>query len=72
MRYLLPLLLAGFVNADVETLRKEIEALRAPKDHIWRAVKWKTCLLDGLRESSRAKKPVLLWVFIHNPSVERC
>ncbi len=52
-------------------LQAEIEAMR-PKGHVWRALKWRTCLLDGLAESRKTKKPVLLWLFIHNPNTERC
>jgi len=53
-------------------LGAEIESLRAPKV-AWREIAWKSCLLDGLRESRAKNKPVLLWVFIDRPSDDaRC
>lgn len=43
------------------------------KDVAWRQVEWKTCLLDGLAESARTKKPLMLWIFIDRPiDDERC
>jgi hypothetical protein len=47
-------------------LKAEIEALRAAKV-AWREIAWKSCLLEGLKESREKKKPVLLWVFIDRP-----
>lgn len=53
-------------------LRAEIEALRAPKV-AWREIRWKSCLLEGLRESRATNKPILLWVFIDRPADDaRC
>jgi hypothetical protein len=49
-----------------EVLRAEIQALQAPRV-AWREIAWKSCLLDGLRESHAKKKPALLWVFIDRP-----
>ncbi len=49
-----------------EALKAEIEALKAAKV-AWREIAWKSCLLDGLKESRAKKKPVLLWVFIDRP-----
>ena len=49
-----------------ETLRSEIEALRAVKV-AWREIAWKSCLLDGLKEARAKNKPALLWVFIDRP-----
>jgi len=49
-----------------EALKGEIEGLKAAKV-AWRAIAWKSCLLEGLRESRAQKKPVLLWVFIDRP-----
>jgi hypothetical protein len=48
------------------TLRAEIESLRAP-NVAWRKIAWKTCLLDGLKEARTTRKPVLLWIFIDRP-----
>lgn len=50
----------------LEALQAEIEALKADKV-VWREIAWKSCLLDGLRESREKNKPVLLWVFIDRP-----
>jgi len=49
-----------------ESLRTEIEALKAAKV-AWREINWKSCLLDGLRESRAENKPALLWIFIDRP-----
>ncbi len=43
------------------------------QDVAWREVRWKTCLLDGLSESRRTGKPLMLWIFIDRPiDDERC
>src|ERR1700724_3068621 len=52
--------------ATPEALKAEIEALKAAKV-AWREIAWKSCLIDGLKESREKKKPVLLWVFIDRP-----
>lgn len=44
-----------------DALKAEIEALM-PAKIAWREIQWKTCLLEGLKESREKKKPVLLWV----------
>jgi len=49
-----------------ESLKAQIEALKAPRV-AWREIAWKSCLLEGLRESHARKKPILLWVFIDRP-----
>ena len=49
-----------------DSLRTEIEALKAPKV-AWREIAWKSCLLEGLKESRAKNKPALLWVFIDRP-----
>ena len=55
-----------------ESLKAEIEALRAPKV-AWREIAWKSCLLEGLKESRSTGKPALLWIFIDRPADdERC
>lgn len=55
-----------------EALRSEIEALKAPKV-AWREIAWKSCLLEGLKESRATNKPALLWVFIDRPADDaRC
>ena len=55
-----------------ESLRAEIEALR-PAKIAWREIAWKSCLLEGLKESREHAKPVLLWVFIDRPADDaRC
>jgi hypothetical protein len=71
------LMLAGLLGADLppsaakkekspESLLAEIEGFKAPKV-AWREIAWKTCLLEGLKESRAKKKPVLLWAFIDRP-----
>ena len=52
--------------ATPEALQAEIEALKAAKV-AWREIAWKSCLLEGLKESRAKKKPVLLWIFIDRP-----
>ena len=53
------------LSADVESLHVEEVA--------WRKIPWKTCLLDGIRESRRQHKPIMLWIFIDRPiDDERC
>jgi len=55
-----------------ETLQAEIEALKAP-NVAWREIAWKSCLLEGLKESRAKNKPALLWIFIDRPSDDaRC
>ena len=49
-----------------EALKKEIDDLKSSKV-AWRAIAWKSCLLDGLKESRAKNKPALLWVFIDRP-----
>ena len=47
-------------------LQAEIEALKA-RGVAWREIAWKSCLLEGLKESRAKNKPALLWVFIDRP-----
>lgn len=49
-----------------ESLKVQIEALK-PAKVAWREIAWKSCLLEGLKESRAQKKPALLWVFIDRP-----
>lgn len=53
-------------TTTADALKAEIEALKVPKV-AWREIAWKSCLIDGLKESREKKKPVLLWVFIDRP-----
>ena len=58
--------------ATPDALQTEIEALKAAKV-AWREIDWKSCLLEGLKESRAKNKPALLWVFIDRPSDDaRC
>jgi hypothetical protein len=53
-------------------LQAEIDKLRV-RQVAWRQIAWKSCLLEGLRESRKQNKPVLLWVFIDRPTDDaRC
>jgi hypothetical protein len=54
------------VSNSPEALKAEIDALKAAKV-AWREIAWKSCLLEGLKESRAKKKPVLLWIFIDRP-----
>jgi len=60
------LLTVAVCAGEAETLRKQVESLRAP-DVKWRKIEWRSCLLEGLRESRRQKKPIALWIFIDRP-----
>ena len=53
-------------EASPEALQAEIESLKAT-NVAWREIAWKTCLLEGLKESRVQNKPVLLWIFIDRP-----
>jgi hypothetical protein len=58
--------------ATPEALKSEIEALKAAKP-AWREIAWKSCLIEGLKDSREKKKPVLLWVFLDRPADDaRC
>lgn len=53
------------IAAEVHSLKQDEVA--------WRKIEWRTCLIDGLRESRERKKPVMLWIFIDRPvDDERC
>ena len=52
--------------ATPAALKADIESLKAPSV-AWREIAWKSCLIEGLKESREKKKPVLLWVFIDRP-----
>ncbi len=55
-----------------EALKADIESLK-PAKVAWREILWKSCLLEGLKESRAKNKPVLLWVFIDRPADDaRC
>ena len=57
---------------SVETLQVEIDGLKV-ETVAWRKIAWKTCLLEGLKESREKKKPLILWIFIDRPiDDERC
>jgi hypothetical protein len=66
------LILALAAVAQDPKLEADILALRA-ENPAWRRIAWKSCLLEGLKESRERKKPVLLWIFIDRPiDDERC
>ena len=67
---ILPALFAAS-EPDIGSVEKSVLAMR-PKTNVWRELQWETCLLDGLERSRKENKPVLLWVFLHNPNDERC
>jgi hypothetical protein len=55
----------------LEALQADIEALK-PAQHTWRAIAWRTCPLEALKEAREQKKPVIAWVFLGIPTDERC
>jgi hypothetical protein len=58
-------------TASPESLIAEIEALK-PAKSVWRAIAWKSCLLEALNVAREEKKPVLLWVLGGEPTEGRC
>ena len=57
---------------ELERITAEIVGLRAP-DVAWRKIAWQSCLIDGIAESKRSQKPMLLWIFIDRPADDaRC
>jgi len=63
---------AKTASVSPAALKAEIEALKSSKV-AWREIAWKSCLLEGLKESRAKGKPVLLWVFIDRPADDaRC
>ena len=59
-------------DSTPDALKSEILSLQAAKV-AWREIAWKSCLLDGLRESREKGKPVVLWIFIDRPADDaRC
>jgi len=55
-----------------DALKADIDSLK-PAKIAWREITWKTCLLEGLKESRAKNKPVLLWIFIDRPADDaRC
>jgi hypothetical protein len=55
-----------------EAVRAKFAALKK-EDVAWRTIRWKTCLLDGLKASREQNKPIMLWIFIDRPiDDERC
>jgi Spy/CpxP family protein refolding chaperone len=60
---------AAITRAALETEIKALQPARVP----WRDIAWKSCLLDGLKESCAQGKPLLLWIFIDRPADDaRC
>lgn len=67
-------LLAGVAlgrDEGMESLRAEIEAMR-PERQVWREIAWTECPLEAIGAARKAGKPILVWVFLGNPSDERC
>ena len=54
-----------------EALKAEIESLR-PAKQVWREIAWQSCPLEALKEAREKHRPVLAWVFLGNPTEERC
>ena len=57
---------------SLEQLIAHVESLHV-EEVAWRSTPWKTCLLEGIRESRMLHKPIVLWIFIDRPiDDERC
>lgn len=57
---------------DISELRAKVAELEVT-DVPWRRIRWRSCLLDGLAESRRSDRPVILWIFIDRPADDtRC
>ena len=54
-----------------DACQREIESLR-PDDLVWKKAGWLNCPLEALRRSRAENKPIVVWVFLGNPSDERC
>ena len=55
-----------------EALTSKVQALKQ-EQVAWRKVEWRTCLIEGLKESREQGKPIMLWIFIDRPiDDERC
>ncbi len=67
-------ILASFALAredGPQGMRAEVEAMR-PAKQAWREIPWKSCPLEAVAAARKAGKPILVWVFLGNPSDERC
>jgi hypothetical protein len=53
-------------STDAAALRARIAEITVA-DVAWRAIPWKTCLLDGLATAQREHKPILVWCQIDRP-----
>ena len=54
-----------------DAVQAEIDRIR-PATLAWREIPWLECPLEALARSRDEKKPIALWVFLGNPSDERC
>lgn len=70
---MLSVLLAAVLAQDPtpESVKAAIDELR-PAKLAWNDIAWKTCPLEALAEARRTKRPIITWVFLGNPSDERC
>lgn len=55
----------------LEALKAEVEALK-PEKLAWSQIAWKNCPLEALKDAREKNRPVLTWVFLGNPTDERC
>ena len=65
---------AGRANESKSPAAVEAEIKALKRDKVaWRGIQWRTCLLQGLKESREKRKPLMLWIFIDRPiDDERC
>ena len=62
----------GSALLSADALRSKVESLKQGEVP-WRKIEWRTCLIEGLKESREQQKPVVLWIFIDRPiDDERC
>lgn len=63
---------ASQTRATQESLKTNVDSLKSA-NVVWRKITWKSCLLEGLKESRATGKPVFLWIFIDRPADDaRC
>ena len=54
-----------------QSTQRDIEKIQA-EDLAWRRIDWLNCPLEAIRRSKKENKPIVTWVFLGNPSDERC
>lgn len=47
--------------------RELLQELQPAKDALWRAIPWKTSLLDAQRKAASESKPIFIWAMDGHP-----